>query len=80
MSYPPNNYKEGKRMLENLGFIEIFGGKHCKFIHPTRKPKDFRIQPNFIMLSTDTSNKYFKIIIKQVEQFGFTAQEIKDAC
>lgn len=78
--FPPKNYKNLIALLNNLGFIDIGGGKHSyKFIHPLRKPNNI-LQPNFIIISTSVGPKYVSMVIKQIKLFGFNDEEIKQAC
>lgn len=82
-SFPPDKSKHWKRVLRKLGFREmrVGKGKHAhKFSHPTRKTKDYRIQPNFIIIPSTMHKQLSAGIVKQVMMFGFSLEEIEDAC
>lgn len=68
-------------LLLRLGFVYKTGGQHnYKFVHPKRKPIDHTRQRPFIVLSTNTHPRYVKMIMKQIQQFGFEEEEIRNAC
>jgi len=84
MGFPPNNSKEWKRTLKKLGFYEVerigIGGHAHKFKHPTRKTKDYRIQPNFIIIPHRIYPTLSAAIVKEIMFFGFSLEEIKKVC
>lgn len=83
MAFPPNNDKEWIRALRKLGFTEnrVGRGKHAhKFTHPKRKTKDYRVQPNFIIIPHRIYPNLSAGIVKELHFFGFSLKEIKSAC
>lgn len=84
MAFPPSNQKEWIKTLKRLGFERVRRtgrGKHAfKFKHPTRKTKDFRIQPDFIIIPHKIYPTLSQDIVKEVTFFGFTVEEIEKTC
>lgn len=84
MAFPPNNAKEWKKVLKKLGFYEVRRvgkGKHAhKFKHPNKKPKDFRIQPNFIIIPHKIYPTLSANIVKEVVFFGFDIKKVESVC
>ena len=82
MAFPPNNQKEWVKLLKRLGFEErrVGRGKHAfKFSHPTRKTKDYRIQPDFIIVPHIIYPAMSAHMVKELIFFGFSLEEIKEA-
>jgi len=80
--FPPINEKEWIALLKKLGFEErrVGRGKHAhKFSHPTKHTKDYRIQPDFIIVPSKIYNSLSAKMIKEVIMFGFTLDEIQQA-
>lgn len=83
-SYPPQKAEHWIRVLKRLGFVKkdrIGKGKHAnKFIHPARKTKNWKEQPNFIIIPHHVYEVMSEKIIKELSYFGFTEKEIEDCC
>lgn len=84
MNIPVFGTKSATKALLKLGFnIDTKKGKgsHSIAKHPSRKPKDLKIQRPFI---TIPNKKEFYIpsrhgFIKQIMAFGFTKEEVMEA-
>lgn len=81
--YPPNNAKEWVKALKKLGFEErrVGRGKHAnKFTHPTKHTQDSRIQRDFIIIPHKVYPVLSTHIVKGLTLFGFSLEEIREAC
>lgn len=80
--YPPKNQQEWKKLVKKLGFVDkrVGGGKHAhKYTHPTRHSKDYRIQPDFIIVPTKIYPSLSAKMIKELIFFDYSIDEIEKA-
>lgn len=81
--FPPTKEKEWKALLKKLGFVDtrVGAGKHAhKYCHPNRHTKDYRIQPDFIIVPSKIYPSLSSKMVKEIMMFGFTLEEIREAC
>lgn len=69
-------------MLKYLGFQKKHGvgrGKHPeKYIHPTRRNKSLDDKP-FILITHEYFEEKAKRLMKKLENWGFTKEELQEA-
>jgi len=69
-------------LLTKLGFLEAkrigIGGHAHKFKHPTRETSDPKYKS--ITIPSKIHKDLSKQMVKEVMKFGFTKEEIKNAC
>ncbi len=80
--YPQNN-EECVKLLKRLGFRKKLGigrgGKHPeKYVHPTRRNQNPDDKP-FIIISHEYFDLKGKKMMKKLENWGFTKDELQDA-
>ncbi|MDR0979575.1 MAG: hypothetical protein LBM12_00205 [Candidatus Nomurabacteria bacterium] len=79
--YPQNN-AECIKLLRRLGFQKRIGigrGKHPeKYTHPTRRNQNSNDRP-FIIISHEYFDEKGKKMMKKLENWGFTKEELQEA-
>lgn len=66
--------------MTKLGFVDerVGGGKHAhKYTHSSRHSRDYRIQPDFIIVPSKIYPSLSSKMIKELSFFGFTIEEIE---
>lgn len=80
--YPRSN-AECIALLKRLGFKRKFGsgrGNHPqKYIHPKRNNQAVDDKP-FILITHEYFDANGKRLMKKLQNWGFTAEEIREAC
>lgn len=81
-TYPKSN-NECVCLLKNLGFKKKIGtgrGKHPeKYYHPKRRNQDLNDKP-FVLITHEYFDEKAKKLIKRLENWGFSKEDIKNAC